>query len=226
MISALIVAAGKGERFGGRIKKQFIEIAGRPIFLHSVDPFYKSKEVDEIIIIVPDDELGPVTKVVKRAHLVKKMIKIVPGGESRQDSVNNGLKVMDERAEYVLIHDGVRPFITVREVDRIANEVKENNAVIYCIPVRDTIVAEKENHVNEYVDREKIRFVQTPQAFKTGLIKKAFKHAYENGYKGTDESSVVKYFGEKVKLLPGSFENIKITTREDLTLAKILLQKR
>ncbi len=161
-----------------------------------------------------------------RDSLNIKVKKIVSGGKRRQDSVYNGLKNINDNIDYILIHDGVRPFINVNDIKRIVDEVKKSKAVTFCVPVRDTMIENDGDYIKKFVNRDDIMLVQTPQAFEAGLLKDAYRKAYEDMFYGTDDSSLVVRTGKNVKILTGSYNNIKITNREDLLLAETLLKKR
>jgi len=225
MVSAIIVAAGKGKRFGGALKKQFIEIEGKPVLFYSVESFFLSKSIDEIILVVPREDRDYVKEKIHKFHINKKVKSIVEGGNRRQDSVYKGLSEVSPGTQYVLIHDGARPLIRVNQIDEIVREVRKSKAVVLAVPVRDTIIEEEQNYIMGFVDRRKLRMVQTPQAFEIDLIKNAYEKAFQDKFYGTDDSSLVERSGDKVKVVPGDYTNIKMTTKEDLSLIHSLMKK-
>ena len=218
-VSAIIPAAGQGARLGGPVPKQFLHLNGKPILSHTLEVFQNSGLVDSIVLAVPENELERTRgQWLNNPPLVKK---IVAGGKQRQDSVFNGFKELDADTDIVLVHDGVRPFISAAMIREILAAAAEHGAAITAIPVNDTIKeANGESFVERTLDREKLRRVQTPQAFQYGLLKKAFAKARADSYYGTDEGSLIEYIREPVKIISGSEFNIKITRPEDLILAE------
>ncbi|RKY85776.1 2-C-methyl-D-erythritol 4-phosphate cytidylyltransferase, partial [candidate division KSB1 bacterium] len=192
----------------------------------SIEPFFNFELIDEIVVVVPREDVEFVRESINRFNLNIKVKKIVSGGKRRQDSVYNGLKNINDNIDYILIHDGVRPFINVNDIKRIVDEVKKSKAVTFCVPVRDTMIENDGDYIKKFVNRDDIMLVQTPQAFEAGLLKDAYRKAYEDMFYGTDDSSLVVRTGKNVKILTGSYNNIKITNREDLLLAETLLKKR
>jgi len=224
MISVIIVAAGKSERFKGNVKKQFLEINGKPLFLYAIEPFLRVGTINEIILIVPDKDISYAKSLVNK-HIPNSGIeKIIGGGERRQDSVYNGLKILSSDVRYVLIHDGARPFITAGEINKIIKEVKKYEAVIPAVPVRDTLIKGKNKYIDKFISRDNAWQVQTPQAFRADLIMNAHEWAFRKKFYGTDDSALLEKLGIKVKIVSGNYSNIKITTIEDLQLAWLLLK--
>jgi len=219
---AIIVAAGKSIRLKDRLPKQFLEIANKPILAHTVEKFERCDLVDEILMVVPEDYLGYCsTEVVDRFDF-RKINKIVGGGEERQDSVYNGLLAIPNNTSIVLVHDGVRPFISVSKIEESINLCKEYKAVILALPVKETIKRVEDDYVVTTLNREKIWTVQTPQTFDYKLLLDAYQKAKEDGFVGTDDSSLVEKIGVKIRVLEGEENNIKITTKEDLILAEVI----
>lgn len=217
-ISAIIPAAGFGRRMGGAVPKQFMLLAGRPILDYILTAFEDHGGVDSVILAVPEEEVETVRENCKMFTIVKQ---VIAGGKQRQDSVYNGLKSVDEGTDLVIVHDGVRPFLTVEMIQGVIEAAKEHSAAITAIPVSDTVKrATEERMVDRTIDRSDLWRVQTPQAFRYDLLLRAFNKAMADSYYGTDESSLVEYIGRPVKIIMGSLLNIKITRPEDLVLGE------
>jgi len=228
-VTAIIAAAGSGKRIGsclpaGTAKKQFLEILGKSILSMTVSVFEECQSVDDIIVVVNKDDVEQASNVLSG---YKKLLKIVPGGAERQNSVYNGLQAASRETDIVVIHDGARPLVTKEMISGAINEAKTSKAVITGMPVKDTIkTVSKENVVLETLDRDTIWIVQTPQAFEFNLIKEAYERANKIGYLATDDSKLVERLGISVKMVMGSYENIKITTKEDMKIAEAILKER
>jgi len=221
---AIIVAAGKSIRLKDRVPKQFIEIQDKPILAYTMEKFEKCDLVDEILLVVPGDYLGYCSTEIVDRFGFRKVNKIVGGGEERQDSVYNGLLAIPNNTSIVLVHDGVRPFISIYKIEESINLCKEYKAVILALPMKETIKRVEDNYVITTLNREKIWSVQTPQTFDYKLLLDAYKKAKEDRFVGTDDSSLIERIGVRVRVLEGEENNIKITTKEDLILAERLLE--
>lgn len=218
-VSAIIPAAGQGVRLGGKVPKQFLVLNGKPILAHTLEVFEKSGLVDSIILVVPAKDIDRTrSQWLNKPPIVKK---VVEGGEKRQDSVFNGFMALAPDTEIVLVHDGVRPFLTATMIRETIAAAIEHGAAITAIPVNDTIKqADDSGFVERTLEREKLWRVQTPQAFRYKLIKEAFEKANANSFYGTDEGSLIEYIQRPVKIISGSELNIKITRQEDLVLGE------
>ena len=224
MNSVVIVSAGRGSRMKADINKQFLKLQNKEVIAHTIDKFYNNENIGEIIVVVREDEaeLFKINIIEKYGY---KNIKIAFGGSERQDSVYNGLKMVDENCKIVLIHDGARPFVNNETIDSAIESAKENKCVIVGVPVKDTIkVIDENNNVCDTPDRSTLWSIQTPQVFDYSLIMKAHEKAREDNYYGTDDSMLMEYFGQKVKVVEGSYNNIKITTPEDLKIGEEILR--
>lgn len=224
MNSVVIVSAGRGSRMKADINKQFLKLQNKEVIAHTIDKFYNNENIGEIIVVVREDEAEffKINIIEKYGY---KNIKIAFGGSERQDSVYNGLKMVDENCEIVLIHDGARPFVNNETIDSAIESAKENKCVIVGVPVKDTIkVIDENNNVCDTPDRSTLWSIQTPQVFDYSLIMKAHEKAREDNYYGTDDSMLMEYFGQKVKVVEGSYNNIKITTPEDLKIGEEILR--
>lgn len=225
MIPAIIVAAGKGIRMNDKLRKQFILLAGRPILAYSVLAFDACDLIDCIILVVPKKDIDYCWKdIVAPLNLCKK-INLVPGGEKRQDSVYNGLMAVDKNAaEIVVIHDGVRPFVSHEQIAACITGAKEYGACILAIHADDTLKqVDRSGFICNTLERDDILLAQTPQAFQYDLIIKAHENARREGFTGTDDASLVERLGGNIRIIYGSKQNIKITNREDLVFATALI---
>ena len=225
MNSVVIVSAGRGSRMKSDINKQFLKIGGKEVIAHTVERFYNNKNIGEIIIVVREDE-----KEFFQENIINKYgyknIKIAFGGKERQDSVYNGLQEVDKNCSIVLIHDGARPFVTNEIIEKSIKCAQKYNCAIVGIPVKDTIkIVNENNDVCNTPNRNTLWSIQTPQVFEYSLIMKAHEKAKDDKYYGTDDSMLMEYLGYNVKVVEGSYDNIKITTPEDLKVAEEILRE-
>jgi 2-C-methyl-D-erythritol 4-phosphate cytidylyltransferase len=222
---AVIVSAGKGQRFMEGRKKQFHLLSGKPILAHTLDKFETCPLIHSILLVVGQEDMDYCMKEIIEKYHLRKISQIVPGGKRRQESVKNGIDVLSKDAEVVVIHDGVRPFVTKAMIEGSIQLAIRFGAVVVAMPVKETIkMAHSDGTVLKTLDREFLWQIQTPQTFQANLIKEAYHRATENGFIGTDDASLVEQLGVKVHILPGSYTNIKITTKEDLMLANLFLK--
>lgn len=222
MVSAIILAGGKGKRMGCDISKQFIEIEGKPILYYTLKRFISSKAIDNIILVLPKDEIEYCMKNVLNKYDLK-VNKIVEGGKERQDSVYNGLKEVID-SDIVLIHDGARPFATERIIEEGITFAKEYGAAAPGVTPKDTIkVIDKNGFSKETPNRNTLVSIQTPQVFRTSIIIDAHKKVRDSKLIVTDDTMVVEMNNNRVYIYEGDYENIKITTKEDLILAQKLV---
>lgn len=226
-VSVLIAAAGQGKRMKSDTNKQYLNLGSKPVLAHTLKHFVENDLVDEIIIIVREDELEECEKEVVEKYYLHENIKIVSGGSERQYSIYNGLQALDNNCHIVIIHDGARPFITKQIIDSSIDEVVGTNAVGVGVPVKDTIKIVNDNSlIIDTPDRSKLWSIQTPQTFMKEILFKAHKKAKEEDYLGTDDCVLVERIGHPVKMIMGSYENIKITTPEDLIIGEAILINR
>lgn len=209
MYSAIILCAGSGKRTGLGYNKMFYQLQGETVYEKTVNVFLHDKRCEEIIIVCKKEEQSHFKKL-----LNKKCMKFVEGGKERQDSVYEGLKHVT--SNYVMIHDGARPFVKKDLLDRLVEGMEEHKAVLAMVPCKDTIKRVKEGKVVETLIRSELMQAQTPQAFDTVLIKNAYKEAIENNIQATDDASMLELQGKEVYVVEGDYDNIKITTKEDL----------
>ena len=222
-VGAIIPAAGRGKRIGASVPKQFLEIQGRPLLHHTLMVFASCKLIDYVVLVMPRADVDKMGEDwLNKYEIVRK---VVVGGEQRQDSVYNGFSSLEKGTDIVVVHDGVRPFTTPQMITATVEAAQQHGAAITAIPVSDTVKQAADGFVKQTVSRDGLWRVQTPQAFQCGLLQQAFKKAKKDSYYGTDEGSLVEYLGERVKIVPGSELNIKITRKEDLVLGESLLPR-
>jgi len=222
-ISAVIVAAGSGKRFGS--KKQFSLIGKRRVFEIALSKFLKIKEITDISLVFPPEDVNPAYPNVVRMGGVKKYkkleskkIRVIAGGKTRQHSVFNALNRLDTDTDIVVIHDGVRPFVTAEIIKESIKIAAKYGSAVAAVSVRDTVKLVSGNVIKSTPERDKIFLAQTPQTFKYPLILKAYKKAFKERYFSTDDSALVERTGRKVRIIPGDYKNIKITFKTDLLL--------
>ena len=225
-VTAIVPAAGRGMRMRGDISKQYLPLAGKPILVHTLLALEQCPAIDEVILAVREKEVAHCKEEIVEKFALKKIKEIIAGGERRQDSIYNALKMIRPNCDLVLIHDSVRPFITEEIILRTIEETKLHGAVAMAIPLTDTIKqGDGEGFVKKTLNRDELWSIQTPQGFKYSLIQKAYSQAYEDGFYGTDDASLVERIEHPVKMVEGSPENIKITTPEDLIIAEAILRE-
>jgi len=227
MITALIVAAGQGARMGGPRRKQYIAIDGRPILQLTLKAFDACRHIDALVLVVPGEEIGFCRDAIVAGAIVNHQVTMVAGGERRQDSVYLGLQaIRDEEEAIVLIHDGVRPFVTRRLIEACIAGAREWNACVPALEVTDTIKQINSSGIIETtLPRETLRSVQTPQAFRLAWIKDAHEKALQMGWQATDDAHLVERMGKEVHVVPGDANNIKITTPDDLQRAEFFYRR-
>ncbi|MCC7202932.1 MAG: 2-C-methyl-D-erythritol 4-phosphate cytidylyltransferase [Nitrospirae bacterium] len=223
-VTAIIPAAGKGKRMVHTVPKHFIRIENKPVLAHTLDVFEKCPEVHQVLVISRSGEEDYCLKEVVEKYGYKKVLKIVIGGDRRQDSVYSGIKELDEDTDIVVVHDGVRPFVSPGTLSEAVKLAMFADGVVTAVPVRDTIKDVGEDGIiRSTPDRSTLWNAQTPQVFKRRILEEAYLRAYNDKFSGTDESSLVERLGYRVKIMEGTPENIKITTKEDLLFAEVIL---
>ena len=224
-VSVIIAAAGMSNRMGSKINKQFIWIEGKPILAHTVEKFEKCRYIDEIIIVSKEEEIEYCRKEIVRKYKFKKVSNIIRGGRERQDSVYNGILALNEKSDIVLTHDGARPFVEIKNIEDGIKGVLEFGACVIGVPVTDTIkVVGQCNTIENTPDRTTIWAAQTPQCFLKTILIEGYDNAIKDRYFATDDSSIVEKLGYDVKMIMGSYKNIKITTPEDIIIAESLFK--
>lgn len=225
--TAIVLAAGQGKRMNSKVQKQFLLLKGKPLLYYSLACFQKSREIDDIIIVTGKESIEFCKKEIVELYGFTKVRTVTAGGKERYDSVYAGLCAC-ENTDYVFIHDGARPFVTEDMIQRVKTAAVEYQACTVGMPSKDTIkIADKNNMVSETPERSRVWMIQTPQAFGYDLLKKAHDRARQGDMSGvTDDAMVVEtYTDRKIKLVEGSYENIKITTPEDIFIAEKFLEK-
>ncbi len=224
MISGIIVAGGSGVRMKAAVRKQYLPLGGRPVLAYSLIHFSRCIEIDDIFLVVPASDVDRCREAVLSPLDLQKPVALVPGGPTRQDSVYNGLRAAAGGRRMVVIHDGVRPFTPPDLISACIAGAEEREACIAGEPVADTLKRADENgDILETIDRRGVWRAQTPQAFAYDLIRDAHEAARRDGFQGTDDAALVERLGKRVRMVPGSRWNIKITTPADLRLAGAVL---
>src|SRR5580700_1719394 len=229
-VSVILPAAGLGTRMGrtvpekaGTSRKQFMLLDGSPILLHTIRKFVSSSAVTEIVVALRADDMEWVRELLK-AEKFSKPVRMVEGGDSRQASVENALATLGSATELVAVHDAVRPFIEHSVLEKVFAEAEESGAAIVGIVPVDTVKQVHRNKIRQTIPRERLILAQTPQVFRFDLLKTAFSRAREDGFAGTDESSLVERLDQvEVSVVPGSDRNLKITKPSDMDLARLFL---
>jgi 2-C-methyl-D-erythritol 4-phosphate cytidylyltransferase len=222
----IIPAGGTGRRMGGEIPKQYLSLAGIPILVHTLKEFQRSPIVDEILLVVPGGDVAEVRRDVVERYDFSRVSLVIAGGRERQDSVRNALVYVRDEHEIILVHDGVRPFVTGALIERAVAGAKAFGAVTVGVPVRDTVKAvDAAGRVVKTVLREGLWLTQTPQAFRREVILAAYERAAADGFYGTDDASLVERMGIPVRMIPGDVDNIKVTTPEDLARGERMIRR-
>ncbi|VAW11737.1 2-C-methyl-D-erythritol 4-phosphate cytidylyltransferase [hydrothermal vent metagenome] len=220
-VQAIVPTAGQGKRFQSTLPKSLIELSGQPIFQRSLNLLQKSSLIEKIILVVPKEHKQTFENIVRTLPFCKDIV-IVEGGETRSISVNNGIKALDQDTDIVLIHDGVRPLVNLKLVDEAIKLSFEHPAVVLGVRVKPTIKkVDKQGFVKETLDRSELWEIQTPQIFQKNILQEAYKKLGTETF--TDEAALVEQIGVKVRVLEGDYQNLKITTKEDLFMAEALL---
>jgi 2-C-methyl-D-erythritol 4-phosphate cytidylyltransferase len=219
MNTAIIVAAGSGKRFGSETPKQFLEISGKPLIIHTLERFQSCPMIDRIILVLPPEKAENFPP----NPSIPKLFKVVAGGKTRAESVLNGLKNVPQATEIVAVHDGARPLVSAAEISNCVEKAKETGAAILVAPVTDTIKEIADGKILQTIDRNQLRRALTPQCFRFDILQRAFESA-DLSESATDESFLVEKLGVAVSIVEGSAKNIKVTTQEDLALVESFLR--
>lgn len=226
-VSAIIPAAGHGSRMQLPVPKQFLRLGDRPMISYPLEAFDSIEELTEILIAVPSGQEERCWKEWVEPFNFTKAIRMIAGGVNRQDSVYAGLKAASIKSEMVVVHDGVRPFVTPGMIRQTLDAAVKHGAAVVAIPLKDTIKSVRsDGTIKETIDRNSLWSAQTPQTFSFKLLLEAYERAYKDGITGTDEASLVERLGVPVHIIPGSWKNIKVTERSDLILAEFILRSR
>ena len=223
--TAILPAAGSGKRMGKDIKKQFLKLNGKEIIVYTIEKFEQCNEVDEIIIVTTEETIPFLWEIVKREGF-QKVVAIVKGGTERQHSVYAGICAVSEKTDFVIVHDGVRPFVAIEDISKTIEIAKQKGACVLGVKTKDTIkICDEENKIIQTPKRDFVWCIQTPQVFKKSLLLKAFEKANKTGFVGTDESVLIEQMGFDVFVEEGHYDNIKITTAEDMMIAEAFVKK-
>ena len=226
-VVAIIPSAGKGKRMAHSVSKHFIRLEDKPVLAYTLEAFEKCPDVNQVLLVVRSGEEKYCLKEVVEKYQFRKVLKVVIGGERRQDSVYNGIKELDQDTDIVVVHDGVRPFVPPALISETIKLAMYVDGVVAALPVKDTIKeVTRDGLIKGTPNRDSLWFAQTPQTFKKRVLEEAFMRAFTDNFHGTDEASLVERMGGKVKIIEGSHENIKITTKEDLFYAELILRSR
>lgn len=235
-VIAIVPAAGLGKRFGQDNNKTFQALLDKPIVIWALEALECVDDIEEIIPVFKKDDMAQGLALIERFR-ISKVKRVAPGGKERQDSVFNGLNLVGKKANVVLIHDGVRPLIEKSVIEESIKQLKDCDGVIVGVPPKDTIKEArgqvsgircqgKDIVVKKTLNRNVLRAIQTPQVFKYSALMQAYKKAMAEKFYSTDDSAIVEKYGGKVKIIMGSYTNIKVTTPEDIAIAEMLLKKR
>lgn len=225
-IAVILAAAGRSKRMGS-VSKPYLRLKGQPILLHLINKFKSLSAVREIIIAVNPKDRAKAERIIRQPRC-RTVIKLVPGGARRQDSVFNALKQVSEDSRLVLVHDAARPFVRRQEIIKTINQTRQTGAAVLAVPVVDTIkrADTSSKRIRETLQpRSAFWLAQTPQGFRKKVLLAAYKTARSRGDRATDDASLVERLGQPVKIVPGRYDNIKITTREDWKLARLPRRK-
>ncbi|MFH5186662.1 2-C-methyl-D-erythritol 4-phosphate cytidylyltransferase [Paenibacillus sp. TAB 01] len=223
-LGVVVVAAGKGSRMRTQESKQYLQLAGKPILVHTLLLFQRMEQVDTIVLVTGPEDVERCRDYVERYKL-SKVEHIVAGGKERQDSVHKGLTVLKDRVQWIMVHDGVRPFAAADRIAACWHKAMETDAAVLAVPVKDTIkVVDSEGTIVSTPDRRSLWAIQTPQAFRFSLLLQAYEQAEQEGFTGTDDAMLVERMGTNVCVVESDYYNIKITTPEDLPWAEWIIQ--
>ncbi len=224
----VIPAAGSGKRMEREENKVFLSLLGRPVLVYTLSLFWGHRDIHQLVLVGKEEELERYHSLVEEYFGAETGIRIVAGGDSRQESVFSGLENLDGGTDYVLIHDGARPLLSPRLRDAIMSEVRKKKAVVPALPLKETVKEVNERGiVRRTVPRHSLRAVQTPQAFSFSLLYRAYHQGLISGRMMTDDASFVeREMNFKIQIIPGCEENIKLTTPHDLLLAEAILRAR
>lgn len=224
---AIVPAAGSGSRMNREISKQYLSLAGKPLLVRTLEALEACPGVDGLYVVVPSQDVASIRDDILPPWGLKKVAGIVTGGKERQDSVRAGLDAAARDADIVLVHDAVRPLISVDLVERCIRAAAEAGAATLGVPVKDTVKeVAPDGRILRTCDRTMLWLTQTPQAFRRDIIERAHRQAVRDGFRGTDDTSLIERLGIAVRMIPGDYRNIKITTPEDLVVAEALLAAR
>ncbi len=222
-VVAIILAAGSGVRMKSEVNKHLLPLAGKPVIVHTLLAFARCAAIDAIVLVTSAENMVAYQALIAEYDIAK-VSRVVLGGDTRQASAHNGLRAAGD-CDIVLIHDGARPLIAKQEIEAVIRDAAEYGGAVVAVPAKDTTVRAREGFIETQLERSTLWQVQTPQGFKAAIIKEAYEVAACDGVQSTDDTGLVTRLGGVVKITPGSYANIKITTPEDLVIAEALLDK-
>ena len=226
VVGVVIAAGGSGRRMGGPLPKQFLLLAGRSILERTLRLFNAHPGVGEIVLVVPPGYLESAAWIARSGNF-RKVKRVVAGGKDRQESVWNGLNAFSKPPRLVLVHDAVRPLVRRRVVDNVIRQVRLHGSAVVGVRVKETIKLEgARGFFTRTLDRAKLWSIQTPQGFDFRLLYAAHKKARKGGFRGTDDASLLERSGRKIRMVEGDYDNVKITTGDDLAFAEMVVGKR
>jgi 2-C-methyl-D-erythritol 4-phosphate cytidylyltransferase len=224
---AIIPAAGLGLRMGGAVRKQFRPLGGLPLLVHSLRVFQSSPVIDAVVLAVPEADLHYCRTEIVEPHGFSKVTHLVAGGKERQDSVRQALAVVQEGVHLVVIHDAVRPCVTMTMVKQVVEAAALDGAAIIALPMGDTVKqVGGDRLIERTIDRKPLWLAQTPQAFRRDWLDEAHRKAQAEGLAATDDAFLVEWMGHPVRVVEGNGENIKVTRPEDLVIGEAILASR
>lgn len=218
-VVAIVAAAGQGKRLGQTTPKQFLEIQGKPVFIYTLEKFDLCGDVDEVILVVQAGQIKKAQNCIDMWH-IQKVKKIVEGGTERQDSVQNGIGEIPGGTGFVVIHDAVRPFVSVEKIIEVIRMAKKEGAAILAVPVKNTIKFGEDGQVKKTLERKSLWSIQTPQVFRTDWIKRSYTEARQHRISATDDAFLLERLGYPIQIVEGEEQNIKITSAMDLFIAE------
>lgn len=222
-VGVVVVAAGKGTRMGSAVSKQYLPLAGKPVLVHTLEAFEAMEFVHSVVLVVGAGDEALCSGYV-RTYNLQKVSAVLAGGSERQSSVYRGLQALDPEVEWVLVHDGVRPFITAQDAQNCLKAARLHGAAVLAVPVKDTVkIVAPDGRIDSTPERSTLWAIQTPQAFRLEELAAAHELASREGFAGTDDAMLVERAGQPVHVVEGSYSNMKITTPEDLEWAEFRL---
>jgi len=224
-VIAIVPAAGMGKRFGEGTNKPFASLGDKPLIIWAVEALQSLPEVAEIIPAVKEADVKPCRRLFEE-FLITKIRRIAPGGRERQDSVFNGLTLIQDKTAVVLVHDGVRPLIEPSVIKKVLQQLNGCDGVVVGVPLKDTVKEVIDGIVRNTPERNSLWAIQTPQAFHFNTLYAAYEKAAADSFYATDDSALVERYGGKIKVVRGSYTNLKVTTPEDLLVAEVFLEMR
>ena len=223
-IAAVVPAAGRGVRMGAGVPKQFLTLGGVPLLVHALQTFEIAPIISEIILVVPDDDCQYCREDIVPSYGLKKVSRVIAGGRRRQDSVLNGVRAVKSETDIVVVHDAVRPFVTLDMISQVIESTRTHGAAIVAMPMRDTVKrVNGEGFIKETLSREALWLAQTPQAFRRDVLLRAHQQGEADGIEATDDAFLVERLGLPVAIVQGSSDNIKVTRPDDLHMGEAIL---